>query len=381
MTTDVRQQLIHMLKKELSKSPYIGLYHLADWSIHLDTWPELRKDVEAHKSKYIKGMLTAFVEDNYGHVESTLSRLQSIGVKWLELDTIQRSYDSMTRSWPDDDDEQLMEAIAARSEFIDGLADLASNGSWLDFQHMLLSTYHDPNDLPQNLKERLHGQFREMFIIDFEDAARRFVSQKLVSRYELLPYLDVSKTDVASIVDRHKDGLIRHILKNMKNSTSLEYWATIAAYLYDMGAEWPELRVIYRSLESEVAAKKRPQQIDEDDTLSASDKENLKNWLDEFIIGFKTKSRGKIEYTLFSVLVPNHDNPALLAELSKLLAVKLKPQMLEYLHRQLSVTDRRQILENMPNVLNILTVLTPSEWSDVPAYTQSIQRQIYAVLP
>lgn len=367
MTTDARQQLIHMLKKDLATSPYIGLYHLADWSIHLDTWPELRDSVDANKSKFIKSMLLAFKEDNYGHVESTLNRLQGIGVKWPELDAIKRSYEAMARSWPeDDDDEQLMEAVAARSEFIDGLADLASNGLWLDFQHMLTSTYHDPNDLPQNLKERLHGQFRSMFLTDFEYDARRFVSQKLVSRFDLIPYLDVDKADIAPIVNKYKDGLIKHILKSMKNSTSLEYWATIAAYLYDMGAEWPELQVIYRSLESEVAAQKKTKQLDETDALSARDRRDLEQWVNELIIGFRTKNRGKIEYTLFSILVPNHNNHALLADLSKLLAARLKPQLLEYLHRQLGATDRKQILENIPSVLNILTVLTPSDWPEVP---------------
>ncbi len=365
MTTDVRQQLIHYLKKQLSASPYIGLYHLADWNIHLDTWPELRDDVEAYKSKYIKSMLTAFKEDNYGHVESTLSRLQDIGVKWPELDVIRNSYDTMTRSWPNDD--ELMEADAARSEYLDGLVDLASNGLWLDFQHMLISTYHNPNDLPQNLKERLHGQLRRMFLTDFEDAARRFVSQKLVSRYDLLPYLAVTAADIAPIVNKYKDGLITHILKNMKNSTNITYWGSVAAYLYDMGAAWPELKVIYRSVKSEVEAQNRPQQIDEADSLSAGDKHRIERWIDEFTIGFRTKNQSKIEYTLFSVLVPNHDRPLVLAEISQSLAVKLKPEVLEYLHRELAVEDRRKVLENMPNVLNVLTLITPSEWPEVPA--------------
>jgi hypothetical protein len=356
MTDTFRQQLVNTIINDFNSNPYFGLYYLDEYNLTIDQWPEFVPLLEKHKVTFIKNMLKGFHDDNYEHIETTLKRLKAVGVKWPELGAIQRSYDSMTKSWPDDD---LMEAVNATSEYIDGLADLASNGFWTDFYQMLSSTFHDPNNLPQNLKERLHGQFRSMFLQDFDAAAAYPNSSKMASRYDLVPYLNVSKQDVKLIADKHKQRLMQNILRNVKTTTSIKYWYAVVHNLKDMGVDWPELNTILKSLESSIVSSERPQQLNEI-------KSQLAHWQDEFTLGFKSNSRYKIEYTLFSILAPHHDNAALLSQVSKMLADTHRNNVLNYLRKQLSATDRRAVLKGIPSVLNFMLIMTPSDWPELP---------------
>lgn len=356
MTDTFRQQLVDTITKDFNDNPYFGLYYLDEYSMHIDQWPEFVPLLEKHKATFIKNMLKGFHDNNYNHIETTLQRLKTVGVKWPELDAIKRSYDSMTKSWPDDD---LMEAANATSEYIDGLIDLAKNGLWSDFSDVLTYTY-ESDDLPQNLKKYLAGKLRKLFLQDFEEAATRGNATKMSVRHDLMPYFNVSKQEVKLIADKNKQILMHKILQYIKVTTSMRSVYAIVYNLKDMGVDWPELDTILKSLESSIVHSERPQQLNEI-------KSQLEHWQDEFTIGFRSNRRHKVEYTQFSILAPHHDNAALLSQVSKMLADKHRDNVLSYLRKQLLVTDRRAVLEGIPSVLNFMLIMTPSDWPELPA--------------
>ena len=366
---DIKLSMIPVMIRELDKyTEKPGYADTATYSAHMISMmkstpnvieqakPQLVSAINQKKPQIMKDLLILFKHGNVGPVTSIIHDFRSIGVKWPELDAIKRSYDSMTKSWPDDD---LMEAANASSEYINGLIDLATTGLWSDFSDVLTYTY-SYDDLPQNLKKHLAGKLRKLFLQDFEEAAVRGNATKMSVRHDLMPYFNVSKQEVKLIADKNKQILMQKILQYIKVATSMRSLYAIVYNLKDMGVDWPELDTILKSLESSIVSSERPQQLNEI-------KSQLTHWQDEFALGFKSKNRHKIEYTQFSILAPHHDNAALLSQVSKMLADTHRSDVLNYLHKQLSATYRRAVLEGIPSVLNFMLIMTPSDWPELPA--------------
>lgn len=185
------------------------------------------------------------------------------------------------------------------------------------------------------------------------------------------------------LLEKYKTTFIKNMLKGFHDN-NFNHIETTLQRLKAIGVTWPELDAIQRSYDTEnwsddlieaansapksmlkspesvILGSKRPQQLNEI-------KSQLAYWQDEFTLGFKSNSRHKIEYTLFSILAPHHDNAALLSQVNKMLADKHHSNVLNYLRKQLSATDRRAVSQSIPSVLNFMLIMSPNDWPELPA--------------
>lgn len=209
MAIDVRQQLIHSLKQELKKNPYIGLYQLESFGMNLTEWPEFTEDIERLKPKFIKDALTSLKEGNLGHVDQVLTRLGGIGVKWPELVVIQRSFDAETKDWIDIDaiDEGDMKINMPRSLTADDLSTIRKISALLHKGH---------------------------------------VGDALWVSFELPNRLD----ELHSIFQHYKTTIMKFLLKEVQKGTGTHFLEIVLDGLGRQTITWPELAIVKKTVYS-----------------------------------------------------------------------------------------------------------------------------------
>lgn len=209
MVIDVKQQLIQSLKNELAKNPYIGLYQLEQFDMHLKEWPEFTEDIERLKTKFVKGMLTSLVDGNLGHVDQVLTRLNGIGVVWPELDVIQRSFDAETKDWIRTDaiDEGDVKVNTPRSLTADDLSTI------------------------RKISAMLH---------------KGSVGDALWTSFELPNRID----DLHSIFQHYKTTIMRFLLKEVQKGTGAHFLEIVLDGLGRQTITWPELAIVKKTVYS-----------------------------------------------------------------------------------------------------------------------------------
>lgn len=208
MTDTFRQQLINTITKDFNDNPYFGLYYLDEYSLHIDQWPEFVPLLEKFKATFIKNMLKGFNDDNYEHIETTLKRLKAVGVKWPELDAIQRSYDSMTKSWPDDD---VLEGEIKVNK-------------------------------PRSLNADDLGTIRKISAMLHKD----HVGDALWMSFELPSRID----ELHSIFQHYKTTIMKFLLKEVQKGTGTHLLEIVLDGLARQTITWPELAIVKKTVYS-----------------------------------------------------------------------------------------------------------------------------------
>lgn len=216
-------------------------------------WPELRAVLEKNKDEILWYILTRVkdsVEKNTYEgrlvAKTVIQSLKDIGIDWPEFDMIMKSLDAPEKVAESEEDNSQLEFA---KHAIPSLFKKNNPGAALNIINALYKA--DPDNvewLKQNITPVLLKHYNKKKILQWVVKSVEAVTMpRIVSAHNLLKELGVELPDIKTIIDDHKEHVIKRLLQVVQNHKSIEPVIQDVQQLRQLGIAWPELDVIERS--------------------------------------------------------------------------------------------------------------------------------------
>ena len=241
---------------------------------HTSTVYDISAELDPHKKDILRWILTRIKEAADSDVDLddkvpiddmvlVITGLRRLGVKWPELDQIQRSIEHeakqqlaedpeqqpllrMHRDSPEEIEKRILPRMFRHMAKVDGSAVLLARRSWNELG------IGDPEVAEKLEPYKSHILQYLNKLSDVKRLYRSGLELMLMNIYSLQKFLDWPELD--KMIDAKKKRLIRLMLKSIMNSKGQQV-GPVYYYLNKARPNWPELRIIGKSLEAEEAKK------------------------------------------------------------------------------------------------------------------------------
>lgn len=227
-----------------SSDSYLPLYQAAllfNAGVH---WPDVVEIFEPHKESIIKRIL---MQIKYGYnksdVISWLTALHAIGIDWPELNAIEKSFNAGKSIQENDIEKQL----SHHSHWI--LKQIADNNFTILPSYLLRYSY--PAVIVTALNDKKYD------ILNFVNSLiKKPVWLHAVQFIQGLKHQGLQWTELDAILNDIKTPCIKYMLGIFKSmeyeKDDLEYMINIVNSLKKSGVDWPELKIIKDTAETEL---------------------------------------------------------------------------------------------------------------------------------
>lgn len=246
------------------------LMELYDRMYHVEgDAPTLGADLEAHKHGIIKGILQYLKTEGMDHAILSVLMLQEYyDINWPELDVIANSAMIDTRNRRGLRD--LNEEDATLREIANCLGRLKRRMERRSYM-ALKDTIHDMEDLGMHddaiaqallsAKPELLAWFGRQFA---SQEAGRSLTNEMIHQVFLLVDIGITWPELAQVLEKNKDSVMRALLQylqqNVRDNIVLMHIRGYIERFTKLGIRWPELRILWNSIMSEL----KKQNLDED---------------------------------------------------------------------------------------------------------------------
>jgi hypothetical protein len=242
--------ILDMIRKKMETSSLmIALSEVWSWGLTFNKVPGLEELFDDHKDGYMKLMLKAMKMgslDDLRFVQATVERLEAIGIRWPELDVINRSIDAdmaVQKEVAEAEEQLTPDEQRQRRNMISRLR----RGDYIYAMNRAFSVGFNTDDpwfaaLMEEIKPVLIKRIK--YYLSEINTARK--ADILVTELERL---GVKWPELYTVARIKRKALIVQMLKVLKSGN---FWNTsipgALRILRRLGAQWPELDIIERSV-------------------------------------------------------------------------------------------------------------------------------------
>lgn len=215
------------IMRNFQYSMLFGLRYMHVYDRTVADMPEASRIINRHKDATLKKLLTYFKQEDPDQLNELLGLLRSAGVKWKELDVIEKSFQ----------DEYAPDQLAPGEPFMED----------------------DEDDTDAERENFSYGNaWRKR--IEWQEYMRELRDDIQNKSWDLVPLtlVDIGMTEIEDVLPErtmqmlhaNREEIIRAMLEEIKISKWPEKLLYAIAALNNVGINWPELDIMHKSLSS-----------------------------------------------------------------------------------------------------------------------------------